>query len=87
LEAIDFAARAIAGGEARARVELVYALADASRGEEALREADQPMPDALSTALLRGARAYALNRLGRVEEARRESAAAIDAVRALGIQP
>lgn len=83
LEAVDFAARAISGGEARATVELVYALADASRGEEALREAERPMPDPLSAALLRGARAYALNSLGRVDEARVESGAAIEAVRAI----
>lgn len=83
LEAVDFAAQAIAGGETRATVELVYALADASRAEEAVREAERPMPDALSAALLRGARAYALSKLGRVDEARQESAAAIEAVRAL----
>ncbi|MCC6333565.1 MAG: hypothetical protein IT380_06225 [Myxococcales bacterium] len=87
LEAVDLAARAIAAGEPRATVELVYALTDAARPEEALREAVRPMPDALSSALLRGARAYALHRLGRVEEARQESAAAMDALRALGSVP
>lgn len=87
LEAIDLAARAIAAGERRATIELVYALTDAARAEEALGEAQRPMPDALSSALLRGARAYALNRLGRVDEARQESAAAMDALRALGKVP
>lgn len=83
LEALECARAAIALGEPRARIELIYALADTGRAEEALREAELPLPDALSAALLRGARGYALVKVGRVEEGRVENEAAIEEIRRL----
>lgn len=86
-DATVLAREAIAHGEPAATVELTYALTDAGRPDEALREAAQPMPDPFSAALLRGARGYALTRLGRVEEGRAESAAAVEEIRRLSAAP
>lgn len=85
--ATELARQALAHGEPAARVELVYALADGGHPEDALRESQQPMPDAFSAALLRGARGYVLSRIGRVDEGRAESAAAIEEIRRLSSEP
>lgn len=79
--AIERARQAISLGERRAQVELVFALVDAGQVTEALREAEQPMNDEYGAALLRGAKAYALMKAGRVEEARLENAAALETIR------
>lgn len=86
-EAIALARRAIDRGERAATIELAYALTDAGHAEDALRETEQPMPDGFSAALLRGARGYALTRLGRLDEGRAESAAAVEEVRRLSARP
>lgn len=54
-----------------------------SKGPKARKEAELPLPDALSAALLRGARGYALVKVGRVEEGRVENEAAIEEIRRL----
>ncbi|MFT3714324.1 MAG: hypothetical protein QM817_42225 [Archangium sp.] len=82
-EAVELARQSIAAGETAATIDLVYALSDANRAEEGLRETEKEMPDPFSAALLRGAKAYALSKLGRLDEARAESAAALEAVQQL----
>jgi Flp pilus assembly protein TadD len=82
-DAIALAQQALSAGDERARVELAFALVDGGRVEEALRLVEAPMPDARGQALLRGAKAYALQRAGRLDEARAENAAALEQLRAL----
>ncbi len=81
--AIERARKAISLGEQRAQVELVFALVDAGKTSDALREADQPMSDEYGAALLRGAKGYALMKSGRVEEGKLENAAALETIRRL----
>ena len=77
-QSLAAATRALELGERKALIELVFALADAGRASEAITRAETSLGDPRSDALLRGARAYALAKAGRTDEARSESSAAIE---------
>lgn len=76
-EAVEHARAAIAHGEPKARIELVYALADSARFDVALEEATHGFDEPVAAALLRGARGYTLIRMGRTEEGQAEAEAAM----------
>lgn len=85
--ATSHARRALELGAQKARIELIYALADAGRADEALPIADWSFEDPFTRALLQGARGYALLKLGREAEGRAEVTAAQQAIAALGSAP
>jgi tetratricopeptide (TPR) repeat protein len=80
-EALTLAQRSLDSGEARARVEVAYALAELGRFDEALALSAPPLAgDEHGTALLKGAHAYTLLKMGRTEEGRAEAEAALNAL-------
>lgn len=74
--------RSVARGDELARVELVYALTDLGRGEEALVAGRAHLSLPLHDAQLRAARAYALMHLGRTAEGQAEARAAMEEIQA-----
>jgi tetratricopeptide (TPR) repeat protein len=81
-EAVAHARAAIEHGEPKARIELVYALADSALFDEALKESEAPLDDPVASALLRGAKGYTLIRMGRQDEGAAEAEAAMRVIEA-----
>jgi hypothetical protein len=80
-EAVAHARAAIEHGEPKARIELVYALADSAQFEPALEATNYSFDDPVAAALLRGAKGYTLIRMGRNEEGAAEAEAAMRVIR------